>query len=123
MFWIMAYTVLKRDPGELLSYGFTPFWSYKALFFGGFNPVSSSELKIQIIANIAMFVPIGLLTGMIWRWRGLLFGLFFSISIEIIQLITRRGLFEFDDMMHNTLGTAIGISFVMIIRRLVDKNK
>ena len=123
MFWVLSYTILKRKPGNLLLYGFTPFWSYRALFFGGFSPVSPYELTLQIIANIALFIPIGLLAGIIWRWRGVLFGLLFSIIIEVIQFLTRRGLFEFDDMIHNTVGATAGVAVVMIIRRMVDKKK
>ena len=32
----------------------------------------------------------------------------FSFVIELLQLIFRCGLFEFDDMIHNTLGATIG---------------
>ena len=39
----------------------------------------------------------------------LITGLLMSICIEVIQLVFHRGLFEFDDMIHNTLGAVIGI--------------
>lgn len=31
-----------------------------------------------------------------------------SMSIEVIQLVFRLGLFEWDDMIHNTLGCVLG---------------
>ncbi|MCZ0647517.1 VanZ family protein [[Ruminococcus] gnavus] len=42
--------------------------------------------------------------GKIRWWHGLLFGIFISGCIEGLQLILCRGLFEFDDMIHNSLG-------------------
>lgn len=35
--------------------------------------------------------------------------------IELTQLIIHRGLFEFDDIIHNTAGTIIGVVLVMLI--------
>ena len=39
--------------------------------------------------------------------------------IEPAQLMSFRGLFELDDVMHNALGTAIGVLLVLGIRRLM----
>jgi glycopeptide antibiotics resistance protein len=44
-------------------------------------------------------------------------GSLLSSSIEVIQLISHRGLFEFDDIIHNTLGTVIGIGMFLFISR------
>ena len=41
-----------------------------------------------------------------------------SLTIELTQLITKRGLFEFDDMFHNTLGAIIGYGVYQLIRTL-----
>ncbi len=72
--------------------------------------------KEQILTNVIMFVPVGVLVGWIWRWRGLWAAAGLSIFIEILQLITARGLCEFDDVIHNCVGAAIGIGVVMIFR-------
>lgn len=52
-------------------------------------------------------------------------GLLISVCIEVVQLVFHRGLFEFDDMFHNTLGTLIGIGiflFVSVVgKRLTGK--
>jgi glycopeptide antibiotics resistance protein len=66
-----------------------------------------------------MLLPIGILLpivlGAVWKdasknifVRVVLIGFFISLTIEILQLVMKRGLFEFDDMFHNTLGVAIG---------------
>lgn len=74
--------------------------------------------KEQILTNVIMFVPVGVLAGLILRWKGLWAVAGLSIFIEILQLITARGLCEFDDVIHNCVGAAIGVGFVMIGRKL-----
>ena len=41
--------------------------------------------------------------------------------IELAQLLCCRGLFEFDDVIHNALGTAVGVLIVLGIRRLLKR--
>ena len=118
MFLVLAYTVLKRAPGAELNYGMEPFWSYKAIFAGGFSPVSRKTLFIQILANVVMFVPIGFLAGRLMGWKGIVLGFGFSVIIELMQLLTGRGLFEFDDIIHNTLGAIIGFGTCVLLRRI-----
>ena len=74
--------------------------------------------KEQILTNVVIFVPVGVLTGLLWKWRGLWAAAGLSIFIEILQLITARGLCESDDVFHNMIGAAIGVGIVMIGRKL-----
>ena len=47
------------------------------------------------------------------KWQyALVFGVLISATIETSQLITMRGLFEWDDMIHNGLGCVIGCVIV-----------
>ena len=48
-------------------------------------------------------------------------GLLLSASIETIQLVSHRGLFEFDDIVHNTIGTAIGVGLNILMIALGKK--
>ena len=59
-------------------------------------------------------------SGWLWKWRGLFIAIILSASIEFLQLITQRGLMEFDDVMHNCLGALIGIGFVMLIKKVLS---
>ena len=43
--------------------------------------------------------------------------------VELLQLISLRGLFEFDDILHNTLGTFIGVSIYMIVETVVKRKR
>jgi glycopeptide antibiotics resistance protein len=77
----------------------------------------------QILANVIMFLPVGVLAGNIWHWKGLWVAAGLSVFIEILQLITARGLCEFDDVFHNMIGAAIGIGIVMIGRKLLGESE
>ena len=41
--------------------------------------------------------------------------------IELAQLVSYRELFEFDDVIHNTLGTVIGVLLVLGMRKLLKR--
>lgn len=84
------------------------FWSYKRAVVGG-----SMEMGVEIFLNILLFVPWAVLMPMVYKrfesfgWM-MLTGLCLSAGIELVQGVFCLGLFEFDDMFNNTLGTAIG---------------
>lgn len=107
-FLILAETVLIRKPfvGEHINLELL--WSWRVW----------AVQKEQILTNVIMFVPVGVLVGWIWRWKGLWAAAGLSIFIEILQLITARGLCEFDDVIHNMIGVVIGVGVVMIGRKL-----
>jgi glycopeptide antibiotics resistance protein len=83
----------------------------------------------NIILNILMFAPLGFMLPIIFRkckkWYITYFiGFLSTVAIEIIQLVTGRGIFELDDIFDNTLGCMIGYGIVMIFMLfIVDKHK
>ena len=70
----------------------------------------------EVLVNIGLLMPFGFLlghpsflpgTGI--RLREVVFlGFLTSLMIETLQLITKTGTFEVDDLIYNTLGCAIG---------------
>lgn len=66
--------------------------------------------------NIAVFIPIGMMLGIIMRevvwWKAILVGMGISMSIELLQLILMRGCCETDDVIHNSLGCLVGYGVV-----------
>lgn len=106
MFLVLASTVLSRSTRETYTYQLELFWSYRAWMAG------STIALWEIISNILMMMPYGFLLplarGKKCAKMTILSGLGCSICIEILQLVLKRGLFEFDDMFHNTLGAALG---------------
>lgn len=110
---ILGETVLFRIPYDGQHFQPHLFWSHKVW----------DVQKKQIIANILMFIPLGLLASSLWKWKGILAGIGFSTAVELLQLIGQRGLFEFDDILHNTLGTLIGVSIYVLIETVVKRKR
>ena len=102
--FILMETVIGRKAGALRM-ELVPFWSY-----------SHPEHRVEIILNYVLFIPFGFLLSGIKKKDGVemstgkvvLIGLLFSTSIELIQLLFKIGVFEFDDIIGNTIGCFIG---------------
>lgn len=113
---ILWYTVLDRSI-SLQSAQIELFWSYKLWFQGDWG------IGKQIINNIILFVPLGFLCSSFTGEREIstatLVGALLSCLIEALQYSFMRGLFEFDDVLNNTLGALIGgIIFIGLSKRL-----
>ena len=105
---LLGGTLFNREIGERYRIKWIPFWSY-------YDAVVNKDwaLAVQIFYNVLVFVPCGILVPKIWiKMRSLirtvLCAMFFSLLIELIQLIFKLGLFEFDDLVHNVLGAILG---------------
>ena len=110
---ILGETFLFRKPFEGQHFQSQLFWSYKVW----------DVQKVQIIANILLFIPMGVLAGCLWKWKGIIVGIVLSVVIELLQLISQRGLCEFDDILHNTLGAFIGVSIYMLVETVVKRKR
>lgn len=127
--WIMAvlflmlYTaVLRRTSQPEYSIHLMPFWSIQAIQDGYI------ETLYEKIYNVLFFVPYGCLLGLKGSnssssskgskgMKGaVLIGFLTSVSIELLQLITRTGTCETDDVIFNTLGCTIGAIVVYGLR-------
>ena len=80
----------------------------------------------NLVGNVAGFLPFGFILPVITEKMrsGLLitlagFGL--SLTVEVIQLITRVGCFDVDDMILNTAGAALGYLLFFICDHLRRK--
>ena len=78
-------------------------WQFVRLFFG----------------NIGWFVPWGIVLPVLTKrnnlWLTALTGFGFSFFIEINQYVFRKGFFEIDDLILNTLGTIIGYGIFRMV--------
>lgn len=102
------------------------------LFFQGEREQTGMDLELfstwgindrnnaYVVENVLLFIPYGFLGA--WtsgRLRRILlcgvFGFLTSVGIESLQLVTRRGFFQIDDILTNTLGTVIGCGIFCII--------
>lgn len=72
-----------------------------------------------IVENVLLFVPFGFLLGLAWlRQKAfgvhLMFGFLTSLGIESLQLISGRGIFQIDDIITNTAGSALGYALFWV---------
>ena len=82
------------------------FWTYR-------EQLGMFALFTNIFGNVMGFVPYGFVLPVIARRMRngffiILSGFCISLSVEVIQLITKVGCFDVDDMILNTLGAALG---------------
>lgn len=75
---------------------------------------------INLIGNVVAFIPFGYLLPQLPKKKlgvffTVLFSLEFSLVVEIIQLITRKGSFDVDDLILNTLGGFVGFIIYKLI--------
>ena len=95
------------------------FWIYRKQL-GAFAVVTN------LLGNVAGFVPFGFILPLIARRvRGFflitLSGFALSLTVEVIQLITKVGCFDVDDMILNTLGAAIGYILFAVCHLIDDE--
>ena len=96
-------------------------------YIEAWNNYSKSYWR-NIILNILMFVPFGFLLPLFSdRFRNFFLSmslsLLFTLGIEVTQYITKRGIFEVDDLMNNWIGALIGYSLIMLILLIFSKKK
>lgn len=78
----------------------------------------------NVIGNCVWFIPLGVLLPAIYRrFRGhfcevVFVGVMVSSSIEILQYILCTGVTDIDDVICNTLGTAMGYGLWLVIDKL-----
>lgn len=99
------------------------FSSYKEAY----NNMQISLFR-NIILNILLFIPLGFLLPFYSDklkkgYKIILIGFIFTLIIEIIQYITKIGIFEIDDILNNTIGTLIGYCAFKIYYNLKNKSK
>ncbi len=80
----------------------------------------------QVYMNILLFVPMGYLLPYVFPWfrakarlRPPLVCFLSSLLIENIQLITRRGFYDLDDLVSNTIGGIIGAALFRAVAYVV----
>lgn len=97
-------------------------WSYREALSKTLA-VTSMGLLEEILLNVLLYIPLGYLLPYTWQrffdhgkrvpWLVILIGFACSAFTESAQLMFRIGVFELDDMLNNTMGTAIGCLLYM----------
>ncbi len=84
-----------------------PLWTYNSII----TNVKGVSVW-DIVLNVVLFIPLGFLIKLLWTSISLKRIIFIAIGcsflIEINQYIYEKGVAQFDDIMHNTIGAVIG---------------
>lgn len=84
--------------------------------------LSTSYTVFEFLANIALFVPFGLLLAAAWPrrspWLIILIGYAASATIELVQTLLPSRFPTLSDVIANTLGTIIGCVVARLVLRL-----
>ena len=115
--FIVIVTLLNRSNGG--GYRLELFWSYKAAYDGAFY------LWKEIAINYLLFIPLGFLLKFRIKeiYKVCLIGICVSGLIEISQLIFKLGLFEFDDIIGNSIGCVLGAMIGLVIEKYLLSRK
>ena len=125
----LGRTFVERD----YHYNLIPFFEIKR-FIEHYEILGFKAVALNILGNIAAFMPFGFFLPFFSnRCRYLMNTVFYtfelSLSVELIQLLTKVGSFDVDDLFLNTLGGALGflvyhtVHWFMIRKNGLQKNK
>jgi glycopeptide antibiotics resistance protein len=88
------------------------------------------SIVVDVLGNVVVFFPIGLslagvLGGLPYRRRlamAVAIGAALSVSIELIQLSIPSRATDVDDVLFNTIGTALGAAFLIVAQHRRRRN-
>lgn len=111
---VLYITVFSRQQNPEPIIKLQLFWSYEESFLNKDWP-----LLIQIVLNVLLYLPFGFIIAgtaekLSW-WKVGILAVIFSAITELSQLIFCLGFFEFDDILHNTLGALAGYGIYKIL--------
>lgn len=110
---VLCYTVFCRKMGELTQFQPIPFYNLCD------DTTPLSHFICEGMLNMVMFVPIGIIATLVgWsKWRIMIGAFLLSLSIETMQRLLKCGCCEMNDVINNCLGTYIGLSVIVKIKR------
>lgn len=91
-----------------------------------FDFASTRDMVLNIVGNVFMFVPTGIILPVIYKKlrsfpRAVLAGGLISLSIEVLQLLFCERMSDIDDLILNTAGVMIGYGCYVLIKKVRKK--
>ncbi len=122
-FVVFRITYFNRISQPKPSINLNLFWCLKEAW-----TMKNSRCWYFIIGNMLMFLPFGIIVPLFFEYmrklkNTIVAGFVVSLIIEMVQLISRRGLFELDDIYNNMVGLILGYGIYVLIVRIVDSYK
>ena len=93
------------------------FWIYR-------EQLGTFAVFSNIFGNVIGFLPFGFILPVIFRRMNSGFlicvsGVILSLTVEVLQLVTKVGCFDVDDMILNTLGATLGYVLFFVCNHIV----
>ena len=87
------------------------------------HSLGATAVALNLLGNIAAFIPFGMLLPVFHRrFRSFLYmtllTLEFSMAVELLQLVTKVGSFDVDDLLLNTIGGMLGYLAFWILNKI-----
>ena len=120
--YLLFYSVgFDRVEHEDYRYNLTLLQEIMRYYNFGMRTGSWNLFVLNVIGNIVVFMPIGMfLPSLFSRCRNIIFttllSLEISLCVEVIQLVTKVGSFDVDDLLLNTIGGICGYIVYMVYR-------
>lgn len=97
-------------------------------FFRYRKSLGTESVVVNLLGNVFAFSPFGFFLPCLDKkyqniLRVTMLGFEFSFTIELLQLVTRAGIFDVDDLFMNTLGAGIGYTLFFIVFGKKKKKK
>lgn len=80
----------------------------------------------EMIYNFIVFIPFGLLFSVNFKrtdfWHKLIYVFFFSLAVEMLQFMLAIGVTDITDVITNTLGGLVGLSFYSLAKKYINED-
>ncbi|TYP73755.1 VanZ family protein [Paenibacillus methanolicus] len=110
LYWMFFGFGRTHLPYPGYQYNLIPFHTIKMYMLHA-DHFNAKNWAINVVGNIAVFMPFGLAVPYLRKMSGFRFILLFVVillMLECLQLISQRGSFDVDDLMLNTVGALLG---------------
>ena len=120
---LMYFTVVGRYSHEEYEYKINFFTSYRWFF-----QYNGEQVLRQLLINLIMLMPVGFLLPVVINAKHkhlitMALSLLLTVFIETMQLITKCGSFEIDDIINNFVGAVLGMLIYMMLNNIIQKRK
>ena len=120
---LLYFTVVGRYSHEEYEYKINFFTSYRWFF-----QYNGEQVLRQLLINFVMLMPVGFLLPVVIKAKHkylitMALSLLLTVFIETMQLITKCGSFEIDDIINNFIGAVIGMLIYALCSKFKKPNK
>ena len=116
---LLYFTVTGRYSHEEYEYKINFFTSYRWFF-----QYNGEQVLRQLLINFVMLMPVGFLLPVVINAKHkylitMALSLLLTVFIETMQLITKCGSFEIDDIINNFVGAVLGMLLYVLCSKLI----